>query len=323
MPNRNKCCTEPSEPEGRWPHHEGLIAAPFTPMHPDGGINLDLIKKQADFLRNDGVTGVFVCGTTGESMLLTVEERMAIAERWVAAVPDDFKVLVHVGHISLEVSESLLAHAQEIGAWGTGAMAPSFFKPQTLEDLVMYCEELADAAPEIPFYYYHIPEMTGVDFPMVDFLETAKDRIPNLAGVKFTSEDLMDYELCRMVDGGRFDMLFGRDEFLICALALGARGAIGSTYNFAAPLYVQLMEAFDRCDFQKARYLQRLSMQLIRLLRKVPGSFNAAQKAVLKMRGVDCGRVRLPLRDIPPEEYGRLEEELEKLGFFDYCPRPK
>lgn len=319
MPNRHDQPLAADDPP-RWPRLEGLIAAPFTPMHPDGSINLDLIDRQAQFLHRDGVTGAFVCGTTGESMLLSVDEREQIAKRWVLAASDDFKVIVHVGHISLEVSERLLAHAQTIGAWGTGAMAPSFFKPQTIEDLVIYCEELADAAPDLPFYYYHIPEMTGVSFPMVDFLDAAKDRIPNLAGIKFTWEDLMDFELCRMVDGGRYDMLFGRDEILLCSLALGARGAIGSTYNFAAPLYRQLIAAFDCRDFDTARSLQRTSMQMVRLLKQSGGSFNAAAKAVMKMRGVDCGRVRLPLRDLTAEQYGRLENELEAIDFFSICP---
>lgn len=316
MAHRNQ-----SQPLKQLSRIEGLIAAPFTPLCPDGGVNLDLIQRLADFLRKDGVKGAFVCGTTGESMLLTVNERMDIAQRWVEIAADDFKVIVHVGHISLEVSESLLAHAQEIGAWGTGAMPPSFFKPQTLEDLVTYCEELADAAPELPFYYYHIPEMTGVAFSMADFLEAAKDRIPNLAGIKYTWDDLMDFELCRMVDGGRFDILFGRDELLLCGLALGARGAIGSTYNFAAPLYTRLIEAFDSCEFETARNLQRLSMQMIRLLRRAGGSFNSAAKAVMKMRGVDCGRVRLPLRDLTAEQFQRLGAELERIGFFEICPR--
>jgi N-acetylneuraminate lyase len=309
------------EPESKRARLEGIIAAPFTPLKPDGSVNLELIQRQVAFLHDDGVSGAFVCGTTGESMLLTVNERMDIAQRWVDVAPPDFKVIVHVGHISLEVSESLLAHAQEIGAWGTGAMAPSFFRPQNLEDLVTYCEELADAAPDLPFYYYHIPEMTGVAFPMADFLEIAKDRIPNLAGIKYTWEDLMDFELCRMVDGGRFDILFGKDELLLCSLALGARGAIGSTYNFAAPLYKQLIAAFDACDFDSARCLQRTSMQLVRLLKRSGGAFNAAAKAVMKMRGVDCGRVRLPLRDLTPEQYKRLENDLEILNFFDICPR--
>jgi N-acetylneuraminate lyase len=290
-------------------------------MHRDGSINLELVEAQLASLRKDGVSGAFVCGTTGESMLLTVNERFDLAQRWVELAPKDFKVIVHVGHISLEVSESLLHHAEKIGVWATAAMAPSFFKPQTLEDLVTYCQELASAAPHIPFYYYHIPEMTGVNFPMADFLDAAKDRIPNLAGIKYTWEDLMDYELCRMVDGGAFDMLFGRDEILICALAMGARGAIGSTYNFAAPLYLQLIEAFRACKFDCARALQRTAMLMIRLLRRAGGSFNAAAKAVMKMRGVDCGRVRLPLRDLTREQYEKLENGLEELGFFGLCPR--
>jgi len=304
-----------------FPRFSGLIAAAFTPFHRDGSVNLDCIPRLGEFFVQEGISGVFVCGTTGEGVLLSAKERMAIAEKWVASAPRDFKVIVHVGHLGLEVSEALAKHAQEIGAWGTSAMAPSFFKPETIEDLVLYCAELAEAAPRLPFYYYHIPEMTGVCFPMFDFLQAARDRIPNLAGLKYTGTDLMDFELCRMVDGGNFDILFGRDELLICALALGAEGAIGSTYNFAAPLFKGLIEAFRSCNLPEARRLQRLAIQLVCVLRGCGASFNAAAKAVMKMRGVDCGPVRMPLRDLTPQQYASLEGKLEEIGFFEICPR--
>lgn len=302
-------------------HIEGLIAAPFTPMNSDGSVNFDMIEKQAEFLHRNGVSGAFICGTTGESMSLTVPERLDIARRWVETAPDGFKVIVHIGHTSLEASKTLAAHSQKIGAWGVGAMGPCFFKPQCVDDLVAFCGEMAAAAPKLPYYYYHMPSITGVNFLMVDFLEAAEDKIPNLAGIKYTWEDLMDFELCRKVDGGRFDMLFGRDELLLCALVLGARGSVGSTYNFAAPLYNRLIEAFDGGDLETARNLQRKSMEMIQLLIRTAGSYNAVAKAAMRMLGVDCGPVRLPLKNITSQQYDNLKTKLEKIGFFEYCSK--
>lgn len=187
--------------------------------------------------------------------------------------------------------------------------------------MAAFCRVVASSAPELPFYYYHIPSMTGMNFTMVDFLLAAGNKIPNLVGIKYTGEDLMDYGLCRQLEGGRFDMLFGRDELLICALALGTRGAVGSTYNFAAPLYSRLMEVFAAGDLETARNLQLKSMELIDLLKRSEGSFLACGKAVMTMLGVDCGPTRLPLENLTVEQVKNLHAQLEHIGFFEYCSR--
>lgn len=261
---------------------------------------------------------MFICGTTGEGASLSTPERKEIARRWTDVAPDGLKVIVHVGHTSLADCKTLGAHAQEIGAWGIGAMVPCFFKPHNVEDLVSFCAEVAASALSLPFYYYHMPSMTDVNFPMIRFLEHASDKIPNLAGIKFTYEDLMDYQLCIGFDGGRFDMLFGRDETLICGLSLGARGAVGSTYNFASPLYNKLIEAFEDGDLAGARQLQKKAVDLLQLLLQSPGSFHAVGKSVMTMLGIDCGPVRSPLANITQMQYENLKTELGKIGFFEY-----
>ncbi len=136
---------------------KGLIDAPFTPFHEDGSLNLAPIPEYAALLARNGLKGVFINGSSGEGYMLTEEERMQLAEAWMAAVPEDFKVIVHVGSTSVMSSRRLAEHAQKIGAWGIGAMATPFPKIGSIEQLCRYCEEIASAAPELPFYYYHIP----------------------------------------------------------------------------------------------------------------------------------------------------------------------
>ena len=298
---------------------EGLVAAAPTPMNADGSIRLELVAKQADMLSRNGVVGVFVCGSTGESLSLTTQERMDVAERWAQVAGEGLKVIVHVGHNSVADSRALAAHAQRIGAWATGAMAPCFFRPAGVSDLVEFCAQVAAAAPRLPFYYYHIPSMTGVNMSMVDFLRAAGKKIPNLAGVKYTWEDLMDFALAMDLDGGRYDMLFGRDEMLLCGLVLGARGAIGSTFNYAAPLYVKLIAAFDAGDLETARALQRKSMLMIECFKYRQPSPMAYNKAVMRMIGLDCGPVRPPLVNITEKQYEGLRADLEKIGFCEFC----
>ncbi|MEN6384465.1 MAG: dihydrodipicolinate synthase family protein [Phycisphaerales bacterium] len=301
---------------------KGLIAAPFTAMKADRSINLDIIEKQVNFYVANGVAGVFVCGTTGEGASLTTAERVQIADKWCKTAPKELKVVVHVGDNSIDACRLMAANAQKSNASAIGAIAPNFFKPNSVDVLVDYCNQIASAAPELPFYYYHMPSMTGVNFPMIDFLEKAPGKIKNLAGIKFTYEDLMDFHLCQKFEDGRYDMLFGRDEILLCGLALGAKGAIGSTYNFASPLYNQLIDEFNAGNLERARVLQHKSMQMIKIIASIGCPFLAASKAIMKELGLDLGPVRLPLTDIN-EQFTSLISKLEQLGFFDFCSKQK
>jgi N-acetylneuraminate lyase len=295
----------------------GLIAAAVTPFSADGRLRSDRIDLLAELYAESGVSGVFACGTTGESHSLTSAERREVAERWLAAAKGRFPVIVHVGHNSLPEAQSLARHASESGAAAIGAMAPFFFKPASVADLVEYCAAIAAAAPELPFYYYHIPGVTGVTFPAADFLRQAAGRIPNLAGAKFTHTNLLDFQDCMAVDGGRYDILFGHDEILLAGLALGAKGAIGSTYNFAAPVYLRMLKAFEAGDLAAARREQLQAALMVQVLLKHGGV--AACKAILQLMGIDCGPVRPPLKTIAGPQLAALREELRP---FDVFARP-
>ncbi len=303
-------------------HIEGLIAAPFTPLKPDGSIHPEAICSYAELLAGNGVEGVFICGTTGEGMSLTLKERMQVAEAWSRQSRCGLKLIVHIGDTSLQTSKSLMLHAEEIGAYAVGMIGPCHFKPETVDVLVEYCRDVAAVSPKMPFYYYHMPSINGIDFSMRTFLEKAADTIPNLAGIKYTYEDLMDFHLCQALEGGRFDMLFGRDELLLCGLALGAKGAVGSTYNFAAPLYTRLMDEFHLGRLEKARALQRQSMEMIKIILSGSSSFLPAAKALMKQVGIDCGPVRLPLTNLTEARYRSMISRLEEAGFSTFCNRP-
>jgi len=297
----------------------GLIAAPYTPLHPDGSLNLPMIDQLAASLVASGVTGAFVCGTTGEGVSLTNAERMDVAERWQHVAGGKLKVIVHVGHTAAADARALASHAEIIGAWGVGCLAPFFFKPGNVDDLAGFCAEVAAGAPSLPFYYYQIPSMTGVSLSAAEFLRAAAPRIPNLAGVKFTFENLMDFAECLRLDGGRYDIVFGRDEILVAGLAIGARGAIGSTYNFMAPIFQEIITAFEKGDLATAREKQAAANAVIQIFIRYGGL--PAGKAMMKLIGLDCGPVRLPLRSLSEKQEGQLREELDAVGFFGLCSR--
>ena len=135
----------------------GLIDAPFTPFYENGEVNYEPIEAYCQLLVRNGLQGVFINGSSGEGYMLTEDERMKLAERWMEVAPEGFKVIVHVGSTCVKSSKRLAEHAQKIGAWGIGAMAPPFPKVGRIEELVKYCEEIACGAPALPFYFYHIP----------------------------------------------------------------------------------------------------------------------------------------------------------------------
>ena len=294
---------------------QGLIAAPFTPFNQDGTLNLQLISRYYTFLKENGVTGAFICGSTGEGVSLTRDEKMEVAEAWAEASKNDtdFKVMTLLGGTCLADCKVLAKHAAEIGLYGVSFTAPSYFKPSSVAVLAEMCAEIAAEVPEMPFYYYHIPVLTGANLSMIDLLEAVDGKIPNFAGVKYTHEDFMDFLSCMSFKNNKYDMLWGRDENMLSALVLGSKGAVGSTFNYLTPLYNQLIEAFEQNDLKTATALQQKSIDFIRLLGKYGGI--ATGKAYMKLIGLDCGEFRLPVKNMDQAAFMHFKTDVEKLDF--------
>jgi len=295
----------------------GLVAATHTPFHADGSLNLAIVEQQAALMLKWQVGAVFVGGTTGESSSLTTDERRALAQRWSEVVRGTaLRLVVHVGANSLEDARVLAAQAGQLGAHAIAAVAPCYFKPRDLDTLIASMARVAAAAPGTPFYYYDIPSMTGLSHSMPDFLEKAPAHIPTLAGLKFTNSDLMAYQYVLRAGGGKWDVPFGFDEHMLGALAMGARGAVGSGFNFAAPIYQRLLRTFAAGDLPAAREEQFRGVQLIRLF--VRHGYMGAAKAAMQMLGVDVGPARLPNASLDAVQSANLRGELESLGYFDW-----
>ena len=293
----------------------GLIAATFAAYREDGTINLDIITTIVDKMIADGLSGVFICGTNGEGPNLTIEERMAIAEAYVKAAAKRILVLVHVGHSSIQECRKLAAHAEQIGADAISSVAAFYFKPTSVDNLVKSMAQIASAAPNTPFYYYSIPTLTGVGMDMITFLEQAEKVIPNLAGIKYTASTLHEYQACLNYKNGKFDILFGYDEMLLPALAVGAKGAIGSTYTFAAPLYLKVIKLYNEGKQEEAAAMQLHSVNMVRALVKYPPI--PAQRAIMQMGGLELGDCRLPLEPLSDAQTTQFKTSLDEIGFFD------
>lgn len=297
----------------------GLIDAPFTPFYENGEVNLEPIEQYAKMLAKNGLKGVFINGSSGEGYMLTEDERMRLAERWVEVAPEDFKVIVHVGSTCVKSSECLAVHAQKIGAFGIGAMASPFPKVGRIEELVKYCEEIAAAAPELPFYYYHIPAFNGAFLSMLDFLKAVDGRISNFAGIKYTYESLYEYNQCRLYANGKFDMLHGQDETILPCLAMGgAQGGIGGTTNYNGRCLVGILDAWEHGDLEKARELQNFAQEVINVICHFRGNI-VGGKRIMKLIGLNLGKNRTPFNNMTDEEEACMKQELEEIDFFSRC----
>ena len=294
----------------------GLVAAPFTPFTNDGELNLGVIEKQASRLVETGVKGAFVCGTTGEGLSMSTEQRMRVAQRWAEVCRGGTaKLIVHVGHNSQVEAVALAAHAQKIGAHAVSALPPFFFKPVRVEDLVSFLRPVAEAASSLPFYFYHIPLMTGVTLSMHELLQSAS-HIPNFRGIKFTHGDLMEFERCKRFESGKYEIAWGVDEMLLGALAVGATSAVGSTYNYAAPNYARMIAAFKAGDVTTARACAARSVDLVSILLRHGGLRTG--KAIMAISGIDCGPTISPVLPLTSDEIASVRRSLEEIGFFEW-----
>jgi len=293
----------------------GLMAAPFTPFTRNQELALDIIPRYVNKLVTDGVKGVFICGSTGEGPNMTSEQRMATAAAFKEAAGKNLKVFVHVGHSSIAEAQKLAEHAEDIGADAISSVAAFYFKPNAEEHLVSCLAEIAKAAPSLPFYYYHIPHLTKVHLDMVKLLGIAEEQIPNLRGLKYTATTLYEYQRCLDYGDARYDILYGFDEMILSALAVGAEGLVGSTYNFAAPLYISLINDFQNGNLSAAREKMLYITKVIAVILKFPAI--SAQKAIMKRFDLDLGPSLLPLATLDPRQESLLYRELDDLQFFE------
>ncbi|MEX0793346.1 MAG: dihydrodipicolinate synthase family protein [Pirellulaceae bacterium] len=304
------------------PKIKGLIAATYTPFTESGELNLGEIPAMVEHLLRWKIAGLYVLGSTGEGCSLLTEERIAVAQAFIEAAGGRVPVIVQVGSECLKQSQLLAAEAERMGAAAISAVAPVYFKPDSVDCLVESMASIARAAPSLPFYYYHIPAATGVPIAALDFLRAAEIQIPSLRGIKFTSAAIHEYQACLEYAEGSFDILYGQDEMLLAGLSAGAQGAVGSTYNYAAPIYHALIQALEQGRLTDARKFQSHSQALVRAF--IPFGPRGAQKEIMRMVGnalpkgqrFDCGPPRLPIMPLTEANRNSLREALQTLGFF-------
>lgn len=297
---------------------KGLICAPFTAFDIQGNVDLKKVALQAQFYKDNGISGVFACGTTGEGSSLTLAEKKALFREWADYRSESFIVIGFVGGTSVKECIELACYAEEVGLDAVAMTAPYYQKAASVHDLAVTLAEVAAAVPEMPFFYYHIPCLTHVTFNMIDLLEEVDGIIPNFTGIKYTFENMMDYQLCLEYGERKYNILWGRDEMLLEALSIGAEAFVGSTYGYNAPVYHAIIEAFVEGKMKEAARLQYEANRIITMLGKYG---NGTGKAFMKASGMDLGPCRRPLTTLEGARYEAFLIDLVGTQFDKYKNR--
>ncbi|CAE7620483.1 npl-a [Symbiodinium natans] len=300
-------------------HIKEMVAAVFSPLSAKGSAgDLAIVPRYADMLVSKNVTSVLVAGTTGESLSLNVQERKNLGDAWAAtAKTHGMKVYIHVGAESVVDTIALAQHAAlTAGVAGLVCQTPTFFKP-SVETLHDYLVEVGRKVPHLPLWYYHFPDKSGVlsgqAHLLLEMIHERKE-IPNFAGIKFTDVNLMDFQLCQMVGGGAYNMLYGRDEQYLAAAALGADAPISSTVQFS-PWLREVFRLTKLGKLWEAQGPQQAVAKLCSTFSAFEGSANV-QKAVMQMV-LPVGPSRLPYRDLSEGEASTLERDLRAEKLLD------
>ncbi len=282
----------------------GIYSALITPMHADESVNYDMLAQLVQYELAQGVEGFYCCGSSGEALLLSLEERMRILDVVLRVVDGRVPVISHVGTIRTADVIQLAAHAAAAGASAV-SMIPPYYYHYTTEELLGYYEDVIRAVPGIGVIIYNIPQFTGVSFTKENAGRLLDN--PSIVGIKHTSQDL--YGLERMKTAYPDKVYFnGFDEMYLSALAAGADAAIGTTVNLYAPLFLRVREAYRAGDMAVARVAQSQINANIEAYCRA-GIFGAVKYAFAR-RGFDCGVCRAPFRPMTPQQQAAFDSYL-------------
>jgi N-acetylneuraminate lyase len=270
-------------------HLRGMFAALITAMKDDQSFCAARQKEVTKAVLQQGLDGLYVGGSSGESGLLSIDELLDQQNVVAATAADQGKKLIaHVGAPNLRDSIALAQNAAQLGYDGLSALPPHAY-PFTDGEIISYYRELT-AATNLPMIVYEVPVRTNRPLPLPVLSEILE--LKNVAGIKFTSHDLFKFSQLKAAHRDKI-FYFGFDEIYLSAGALGADGGIGSTYNVMGKLYASLNSAINAGDLAQAQQLQEISQQFVTELLEVgvlPGI-----KAIMQARGIVAGPTRAPL----------------------------
>lgn len=287
---------------------KGVFVAFYAPYDGQGNVCPKAAVAQAQFYHDLGVKGLYLCGSSGEGFLLRNEERMTIVEAVLDAFKGKMTMIVHVGAAATQDSVLLAKHAAAHGADALSAV-PSVYYRHSEASIQAHWQSIVDST-DLPFIIYNIPQLTGYDLTLSLLKRMVED--PKVIGVKNSSMNTYQTQQFKAVGGEDFIVYNGPDEQYLAGRIMGAEAGIGGTYGVMPELYLKVEACFNAGDIPGAMYWQNQINSVITELLSFSNLYSAA-KAVLRLRGVDLGGVRLPMLDISPAEEARIPQLWQRL----------
>lgn len=289
--------------------YRGIFPAFYACYDSEGNISTQATKKYVEYLIGKGVAGLYVGGSSGECIYLSVEERKQLLEAVMEVARGKIAIIAHVACNNTKDSCELARHAQELSVDAIAAIPPIYFRlPERA--IAKYWNDISASAPDTDFVIYNIPQLAGVALTLSLFDEMLKN--PRVIGVKNSSMPIQDIQMFRRQArlNGRDVVIFnGPDEQFAGGRIIGADAGIGGTYGVMPELFVKLDSLVKSGDFENAGRLQDDINEVIYTMCSATGNMYAVAKAALGvMAGIDLGGVREPLLNLAPEDGSTVDK---------------
>ncbi len=288
---------------------KGIAPALITPFDKNGNVLKESIKKNMNMNFEQGAKGFYICGSTGEGPVLSIDKRKEIAEAAVEYNEGRGIIINHVGAASPEEAILLSSHAKQCGCDAVSSVVPNFYYKYNDNEIIEYYKRIADAS-ELPVIAYAQGLYTGDIVSLMDKLI----KVDGIIGVKFTLTDFYSLHRIKELNNGDINVINGPDEMLICGLAMGADAGIGSTYNVLCAEYCKLYDLFQKGDIRAAQEQQYKINKVVTLIIKY-GVIRSI-KYILTLLGIDSGEAVFPGTPLTDSEKSALKQELTDIGYF-------
>ena len=288
------------------PRFSGAWPALVTPFTNCDDVNVTVLRQITEHLISKDVDGLYVGGTTGEGIFMSVAERNLIAETVIEQVNERVPVILHVGALSIKDAVALAKHADHIGVSGISSVVLTYY--ESLESLSAYYSQIAQAVPDLPFLGY----MFGGTVDAVPLMQKLM-KIPSLVGAKYSGSNMFEFRQLVKLRQEDWTIFSGMDEQCLFAVMSGSHGNVGSTLNFMPGVYRKIRKCAEVGDYMNGMEIQNRANKITHIMQTY--GFQGALKAVMNKIGFDCGAPRLPNLPLPEGGWKSLYTELEKYDF--------
>lgn len=288
---------------------KGIFPAFYACYDDNGDVSPERVRAYTDFLIKKGVQGLYVCGSSGECIYMTKEERMLVLENVMAVAKGRITVIAHIAAMSTRESVELAKHAEKCGVDALAALPPFYFRlPE--HAIEAYWKAMVNAT-ELPFIIYNIPGTTQYSLTLNLFNKMRE--CDKVIGVKNSSMPTQDIQMFKAAGGEECIVFNGPDEQFVAGRMIGAEGGIGGTYGVMPELFLAADAAINENNIPRAREIQFAINEVIYLMVSCKGNLYSVQKDILRMQGIDIGKARLPLAPVEEEDLPKVKKAAELI----------